>query len=278
MGWSDRRETPPRQSKPEEEQRPKTQRRVRIEMGPGQLLLSCVVLFLALGWMFVFGILVGRGVPLADPGEVSLRARLLSFIGLARETPPPPKDVADAWEDPKKMLQSLEYYQSLAKKTEPIPVRPQASAAKPATPDKDRPSSESKTKPATPTPTSPSTSEKPAASAATPDKTTPPPPEKTAATARPPEKTVEKEPPPTGVERYTLLAASLKDQENAKRYVDQLRSKGYPSRLETIEMAGSGRWNRVLVGAFESRDEALRFAAEFNRKEGLQGLVIRDGH
>jgi len=31
------------------------------------------------------------------------------------------------------------------------------------------------------------------------------------------------------------------------------------------------RWNRVLVGSFGSRDEALRFAAEFNRKEHMEG-------
>ena len=164
----------------------------------------------------------------------------------------------------------------MAKQTEPATAQPLPSTVKPATPDKAAPTPAPKTKPAPPIAATPPAKTTPPA--APPEKVTPAPPAKTTAPAKPPEKAVEKEPPPAGAERYTLLAASLKDQENAKRYVDQLRAKGYPSRLETIEMAGSGRWNRVLVGAFESRDEALRFAAEFNRKEGLQGLVIRDGH
>jgi hypothetical protein len=31
----------------------------------------------------------------------------------------------------------------------------------------------------------------------------------------------------------------------------------------------------VLVGSFETREEAQAFAARFNREENLEGLVIR---
>ena len=83
-------------------------------------------------------------------------------------------------------------------------------------------------------------------------------------------------PPGSASEHFTLLVSSLKDADNAQKLVEQLRSKGYSPRIETLNMGGSGRWNRVLVGFFKSRDEALRFASEFNRKEHTEGLVIRE--
>ena len=72
-----------------------------------------------------------------------------------------------------------------------------------------------------------------------------------------------------------MLAASLKDSSNAERLVNKLQAKGYTPTMETIDMPESGRWTRVLVGSFDSREEALKFAAQFNRKENVQGLVIR---
>ena len=76
-------------------------------------------------------------------------------------------------------------------------------------------------------------------------------------------------------EHFTLLAASLRDASNAERLVKKLQAKGYAPRMETIDMPESGRWTRVLVGSFDTREEALEFAAEFNRKENVQGLVVR---
>ena len=76
-------------------------------------------------------------------------------------------------------------------------------------------------------------------------------------------------------EHYTLLAASLRDAGNAERLVKELKAKGYKPSMETIDMPESGRWSRVLVGSFDTREEALKFAAHFNRKENVEGLVIR---
>jgi cell division septation protein DedD len=82
-------------------------------------------------------------------------------------------------------------------------------------------------------------------------------------------------PAPAGNEQHTLLVASLRNQDNAQKLTQQLRSKGYDPQLETLDKPDDGRWYRVLVGSFKSRDEAQRFAAEFNKRENLQGIAIR---
>ena len=33
------------------------------------------------------------------------------------------------------------------------------------------------------------------------------------------------------------------------------------------------KWNRILIGSFPSREAAVKFADEFNRKENLEALV-----
>ena len=68
----------------------------------------------------------------------------------------------------------------------------------------------------------------------------------------------------------------MKEPDNAQRLLDQLRGKGYAPRVETVNLGGSGQWNRVLVGYFATREEAMRFAAEFNRKEKMEALVVRE--
>jgi cell division septation protein DedD len=83
-------------------------------------------------------------------------------------------------------------------------------------------------------------------------------------------------PPGIVSEHFTVLVSSLKDADNAQKLVEQLRAKGYSSRIENLNLGGSGRWNRVLIGTFKNREEALRFASEFNRKERMEGLVIRE--
>ena len=60
-------------------------KRYRIEVGFKGLVFYSLGLFLALTWMFVFGILVGRGIPLVSSEEISVRAHLLRFLGLGTQ-------------------------------------------------------------------------------------------------------------------------------------------------------------------------------------------------
>lgn len=73
---------------------------------------------------------------------------------------------------------------------------------------------------------------------------------------------------------YTVLAASFQNQENAKKLMSLLKSKGYPVTVESVPIRDSV-WYRVVVGNFQNREDALRFVGMFNSKEGLQGIVIQ---
>ena len=213
-------------------------------------------LLLVLAWMFVFGVLVGRGLPLVKAEDTSLSAQVLRFMGLGREVPDPPANAAESWEESKKMLGSLNYYQSLTNETDPISGKPLIKSPIPSTPQaKDSGSKVAQASPKTP------------AEQTSSEKATPPEPDYPNAAGSLAEE--------NRTEHFTLLAASLKDSSNAERFLKKLQAKGYSPTMETIDMPESGRWTRVLVGSFESREEALKFAAEFNRKENVQGLVIR---
>jgi cell division septation protein DedD len=76
-------------------------------------------------------------------------------------------------------------------------------------------------------------------------------------------------------EAHALLVASLRSEENAQKLVQQLRAKGYDARLQTLDKSEGGRWYRVIVGSFKNREEAQRFAAEFNKREKAQGMAVR---
>lgn len=235
--------------KPAENDRRK---RFRLEFGPGQLALFSFTFFVVLAWMFVFGILVGRGLPVVESADTSLRAQLMRFIGLGEKAPGPQQEAAKTWEDPQKMVASLDYYESLTKpgaagankppvKVAIPPAQPKTTPPRPAPPPKEK-----MTRPELPEAASSDTAQE----------------SRVADSAAP---------------RFTLLAASLKDAANAERFFKKLQAKGYSPRIETVELAESGRWTRVMVGSFDSREEALRFAAEFNRRENMQGLVVRQG-
>jgi cell division septation protein DedD len=236
-------------------------KRYRFELSRLQLSLCCSGLIVALSWMFVFGLLVGRGVPLVDPSDISFPAVFLRFLGLDKSPAKPPSNVAQTWEDQKKMLETLKYYEDLTQKSVSLTAKPTPShaGATPQLPPKSSPEGPADTKQKTPS---------------TPEGTD-------MTRGSPAEKTASQQPvpdpggPETSSEHFTLLISSLRDSENAQRLLDQLKTKGYPARIESLDLSGA-RWNRVLVGSFQSRADALRYAAEFNRKEKTEGLVIRE--
>ena len=250
----------------ENSDKPAAPKRFHVELSRAQAFLCGLALLFSLTWMFIFGILVGRGLPLVDSKDTSLRAELMQFLGLGRELAQPVENVAETWEDPqkqqeiqKKIAQSLSYYEDLSRKdsTLPPPAPPEQS---PSVPKEKSPDPGTKAKAKQP----------PAA------------PQRTETASTGPQKSAS-QPPPRGhdanenasSEHFTLLIASLKDGEGARKLVDQLRSKGYNARLEPLD-AGGASWNRVLLGSFPNREGALRFAAEFNRRERMEGLVIRE--
>jgi len=232
----------------------KSRRLYRFELNAARLALYSFCLVLALCWMFVFGVLVGRGIPLVDLDSTSLHSQLLRVLGLGRPPVKPVENASETW-DPQTALKSLEYYQELTGKDAPPSEKqaPRASVAleRPGPGD----SAAQKAKP--------SDRDVSAGSEGSRSEGEGRPARDSSAGVR-------------GEEHFTLLVVSLRDAANAAKLVEQLKAKGYSPRLQNIDLKTGGRWNRVLLGSFGSREEAMRFAAEFNRKEHMEGLVIRE--
>jgi cell division septation protein DedD len=231
-------------------------KRFQFELGFKEVVFYTFGLVLALAWMFVFGILIGRGIPLLSSDEISLQAHLMRFLGLANQVKQQPQpETSETFDSPTKMLQALDYYKDLTQTDTPSApaLRPLATTPPPKQSAAESPNQKAKASGEQPQPL-----REPRGS----------PPQ--------PASLHEPGPPVNTSEHFTLLVSSLKDAENAQKLVDQLRTKGYSPRIESLNLSGSGRWNRVLVGYFQNREEALRFAAEFNRRERTEGLVIRE--
>jgi len=237
-------------------------KRYRVELSRRRLVFYVSGFIAALCWMFVLGILVGRGVALVSSEDVSIRGEFMRFLGLGKQVGQPVAKAAETWGDPKKMMESLNYYEDLTQKggTPAITPKPNAHELPSAAPVNEpvkEPAPKRLTAPLPP-------AADPSSAALEPDKV---------ARATPPSPQAN-----LSAEQFTLLVGSLKDPENAQRLMDQLKEKGYTPRLESLDLNGGGRWNRVLVGSFQSRESALKFAAEFNKKENMEGLVIRESN
>jgi cell division septation protein DedD len=203
-------------------------------------------------WMFVFGVMVGRDLPLADSEDQSLRGRWVRFMGLPQREIKPPRDPGAKTEDPNRYLEELDYHKALTQKSET---------------------------PANPSPTQAETSshKKSVNLPSSADGTARPSHKATPKGNRPSDKKEDVAPGSMspGNESHALLVASLRSQENAQKLVQRLRAKGYDPQMESLDKPDSGRWYRIIVGSFHSREDAQRFAAEFNKRENAQGMVIR---
>jgi cell division septation protein DedD len=227
--------------------------RYRFEYSFTQLLLRAFGAVMVCSWMFALGVLVGRGVPVADSDDVSLRTQFMRILGLTREPAGRSGRAAEIWEDPEKTLAELDYHTALTQ-------RPHSS------PEKSSGKSESYVKGRVP---------KTAAAPATAHSTQ----ESARSEEQAPGKK-EEAPPPAIVPatgQFSVLIASMSRQENAQKMLQQLQSKGYSPQMEVIKNAEGVRWYRILVGSFKDRDEAQRYAADLNRREKLQAMAIRTG-
>jgi cell division septation protein DedD len=93
----------------------------------------------------------------------------------------------------------------------------------------------------------------------------PPAPVPTAAVAQAPE------PTPDGPARYSLQIGAFREAKNSEKTIQELQSKGYEPYV--IEQKGRSVLQTVRVGRYAGRAEALRAAADFRRREGMEAIV-----
>ena len=222
-------------------------------------LLWAGALLFVMGWMFILGILVGRGtapVPLkAHALEQELRNLKAAMLRQQQEEIETRVNPGDA------PATELGFYEALKKPPAPTARRiadaPQAvkkpapvlAEKKPAAPT---PIPERKPEKAALPPTVPPVAAKPVAA----PKTVAP-----AATA------------PAQKERFTIQVGAFKDAASADGMVDRLRGKGYPAYHLRTELPGKGVWYRVRVGAFAAREGAETMLTRL-KGDQVQGMVV----
>jgi len=218
--------------------RKKTKKPVRFEVSRLALTGWCFGLFLALFWMFLLGLFVGKGITPANINFTEIKKRMMAegiwpgSSEMGRQESPPPSTTTKK----KIPLKDLEFYEKLAKKKE-------AQLQKPAvakTPPKEKPPTTVAAKP-------------------------PPP-------AKQQEKSSEQQKPST--DRFTVQLASFKDLTSAKKFAARFRGLKHKATIREVELSGKGHWYRVQVGKLASREEATALANDLAQKYQLHAFVI----
>ncbi|NOZ85369.1 MAG: SPOR domain-containing protein [Deltaproteobacteria bacterium] len=77
-------------------------------------------------------------------------------------------------------------------------------------------------------------------------------------------------------ESYALQVASVKKMASAKAELKKLASKGYKKvKIVEADLGRRGKWYRVLVGDFQTRQQAEEFKKDFEVKAGIKGTLIK---
>lgn len=218
--------------------RKKTKKSVRFELSRLALTGWCFGLLVALLWMFLLGLFVGKGITPNNINFTEIKKRMMAegiWPGsdeTGRQETPPPSTTTKR----KIPLKDLEFYEKLAKKKEAQLQKP-AVAKKPP-------------------------KEKPPTTVAA----KPPPPSKQQ------NKSSEQQKPYTA--RFTVHLASFKDLSSAKKFAARFRGLKHKATIREVELSGKGRWYRVQVGKLASREEATALANQLAKKYQLHAFVI----
>ena len=218
--------------------RKKTKKPVRFEVSRLALTGWCFGLFLALFWMFLLGLFVGKGITPANINFTEIKKRMMAegiwpgSSEMGRQENHPPTTTTKK----KIPLKDLEFYEKLARKKEARLQKP--AAAK--TPPKEKPPTTVAAKP-------------------------PPP-------AKQQKKSSVQQKPST--DRFTVQLASFKDLTSAKKFAARFRGLKHKATIREVELSGKGRWYRVQVGKLASREEATALANDLAQKYQLHAFVI----
>ncbi len=104
--------------------------------------------------------------------------------------------------------------------------------------------------------------------------------------AMPPKTIARKTPPPThlpsakhtqkpNVHTYqTIQVSSMRNLADAKRMVARLRKKGYPAYLASAIVPGKGMTHRVRIGPYKN-EEKVKDTLNQLKKQGIKGLILK---
>jgi len=206
------------------------------------ILWLCAVFFVS-AWMFILGVLVGRGTA---PVHFDVEALQKELAALKESVKIKEKPWYRNRSEPDRQTAELEFHEALKKdkiesqlamgagRTVKQPVRPQKSEVS------------AKPKPSVGKASGP-----------------------TGAPARPPEKSGA-----AGTGGFAVQVAALKDAGSAEAKAAEFSRKGYPAYSTSATVAGRGTWYRVRIGNFGSRAEALQILEKL-KKENIKGFIVK---
>ena len=227
----------------------------------------CLILFLC-AWMFVLGVLVGRGTA---PVKFDIAA-LEKKIGVSQknDVAPPNKKPAQKEAVSVKDKTELDFYEALEEnKVDPkIPILKKPKTAEPKI-DKPVEKSVSQKPP------------KPTAQKRAPAKTGSPKsaPRKSKPVPTPPKKKSTQQ-KVAAVEKtsasgpiYTIQAAAVKSAKDADQLVQKLKKSGYPAYRAIGKIPGQGIWFRIRIGNYKNKTEALSIMKKL-KKDGHKPILV----
>ena len=227
----------------------KAKKKYQIEMSSLSLCLWGFCLFFLLAWIFVLGILVGRGFL---PGGITAISDLKSQFGKLGEIVD--QDGTKRLDPPKKTdpEPELAFYEKLSNKKTEAKTPPKKETKSPPKKDMTGP---------TKTP-----GQQTLGGLETMEKR-----RKGDVKASPPERDPKDY---TDKMMYTVQLASLGNKKKAEALIKDLEAKGYPAYFYDVRVKGR-TYYRVRCGRFASRREAGRYSKEMERKAGIKGFVSR---
>lgn len=220
----------------------------------GLLIWIGLIVFISF-WMFILGVMVGRGTAPVNLETGHLEQELAELKArMLKEKQEAALSAADGQTDEKPQLGFYEALKNPGRDTT-------FQAAEPAKPVRRKPAAA-----------------KPAAPAASPrPKTTPPPARGSKSKIKPPvaSKTDSgsKPSPASTPGHFTVQVASVQDIKGAERMVARLRAKGYRAYQIRSDVAGKGTWYRIRVGGFEDRRAAENMLRKL-KNDKFGGIVV----
>lgn len=229
-----------------------------------------LLIFFLCAWMFVLGILVGRGTAPVKFDIAALEKKLEASNGDDggdRENAQAPEESAAVKDKTK-----LEFYEALKEDKVDTEVQvlqqPKVVERRIEKPDEKR----------APRKAEGDTAPKPEPPKAAPKKAVPEKPETAPSVQK--KKQAEQEEKVAAVAPtnapgpvYTIQAASVKDPKDADRLVEKLKKKGFPAYRAIGKIPGKGIWFRVRIGEYRNKSEAQRIMNKLE-KDGMKPILV----
>jgi cell division protein FtsN len=216
------------------------------------------VIFILCAWMFVIGILVGRGIAPVEFKVDGLQTKLeISRQKLDKKQEGRSRDGSEIVKD--KM--DLDFYEALPEDREDTKIDEKTSA--PVVSKKVEPSPAKSPPPTNAEKATPESKSQKQADPKTGFKKKQPAKQQVAA----------KSTAKTTGKVYTVQVAAVKAAKDADREVTQLKKKGYPAYRTISKVQGKGIWFRVRVGEYDSKPEARKMKQRLE-KAGRKPIIV----